>query len=91
MAARTACAFSRAASVASPKARLRLSVTTPVAGRRWQTSACPPTASSSGSSYIGGGNGNTMVLEQVAAADAQGGLGEDSGLDDGNLGLQSQS
>ncbi len=58
----------------------------PADGQFKQLVAVPPEPA-----HVGGGNGNAMVLEQVAAADAQGGLGGDSGLDDGDLGLQSQS
>lgn len=62
----------------------------PADGQFKQLVAVPPEPA-----HVGGGNGHAMVLEQVleqvAAADAQGGLGGDSGLDDGDLGLQSQS
>ena len=97
MSARTACPFSRgerrvaegAPSAVGHDASRRktlANVGMPADGLFKQLVAVP-----SEPAHVGGGNGNAMVLEHVAADDAQGGLGGDSGIDDGDLGLQTQS
>ena len=97
MSARTACPFSRgerrvaegAPSAVGHDASRRktlANVGMPADGQFKQLVAVP-----SEPAHVGGGNGNAMVLEHVAADDAQGGIGGDSGIDHGNLGLPSHS